>query len=107
MWACVPSLECTIAGLGFADRVLTENEVSILLESTLKSSELDSKRVLVIIPDGTRTSPMPRMFRLLHRELAPQVKALDYLIALGTHRPMTQEQINALVGVEPHEWDTT
>lgn len=96
-----------MAGLGFADRVLTENEVSILLESTLKSSELDSKRVLVIIPDGTRTSPMPRMFRLLHRELAPQVKALDYLIALGTHRPMTQEQINALVGVEPHEWDTT
>ena len=47
------------------------------------------------------------MFRLLHRHLAGQVAALDFLIALGTHSPMTPEQINHLTGVRDEEWDTT
>jgi lactate racemase len=47
------------------------------------------------------------MFRLLHREIGQRVSALDYLIALGTHQPMSPQQINKLVGVEADEWDTT
>jgi nickel-dependent lactate racemase len=54
--------------------------------------------VLVIIPDGTRTMPMPMMFAMLERELGPRVAALDYLVALGTHTPMTDAQLSALVG---------
>src|SRR5450432_913929 len=107
MAALAPLAGCKMAGLGFADRVLTEEEISTLLSSALQQSDLEGKRVLVIIPDSTRTAPIPTMFRLLHRELSGHVAALDYLIALGTHRAMTPEQINALVGVEPPEWATT
>jgi len=42
--------------------------------------------------------PMPLMFGLLERELGPRVAALDYLVALGTHSPMTDAQLSAHVG---------
>jgi nickel-dependent lactate racemase len=42
--------------------------------------------------------PMPTMFAILERELGPRVAALDYLVALGTHTPMTDAQLSAHVG---------
>ena len=62
-----------------------------------------SKRVLVIIPDGTRTAPIPLFFRLLYEALGGRVSRLDYLIALGTHPPMSDAAIDALVGVSGAE----
>ena len=59
---------------------------------------VDGRRVLVLIPDGTRTMPMPMMFDILERELGPRVASLDYLVALGTHTPMTDAQLSAHVG---------
>jgi nickel-dependent lactate racemase len=94
-------------GLGYTDRTLTDDEVAALTREALAEQPLDGARVLAIIPDGTRTAPIPRMFRLLHRELAGRVAALDFLIALGTHTPMTREQIDRRVGVRPEEWETT
>src|SRR5258708_6818629 len=96
-----------MAGVGYTNRMLSDEEVQTLVASARQSADLDGKRILVIIPDGTRTAPIPKMFRLLHKELAGRVTGLDYLIALGTHRPMTPDQINTLVGVAPHEWATT
>jgi nickel-dependent lactate racemase len=60
--------------------------------------DVDGRRVLVLIPDGTRTMPMPAMFEILERELGPRVTALDYLVALGTHSPMDDTQLSVLVG---------
>jgi nickel-dependent lactate racemase len=59
---------------------------------------IDGRRLLVIIPDGTRTMPMPLVFDLLEAEAGGRVASLDYLVALGTHRPMTDEQLGTLVG---------
>ncbi len=66
----------------------------------LASLQLQNKRVLVIIPDGTRTAHMPLMFDLFEQQLAPQAKQLDYLVALGTHQPMNDDQLSRLVGRE-------
>ncbi|HET9979337.1 MAG TPA: lactate racemase domain-containing protein [Ktedonobacterales bacterium] len=63
----------------------------------------DGKRVLVIIPDGTRTAPIPLFFRLLYEQLGRRAARLDYLIALGTHPAMTDEAIDRLVGVPAAE----
>jgi lactate racemase len=54
--------------------------------------------VLVLVPDGTRTMPMAKMFETIERELGPRVGALDFLIALGTHTPMSDEQLSKHVG---------
>jgi nickel-dependent lactate racemase len=54
--------------------------------------------VLIIIPDGTRSMPMPLMFSLFREFLEQRVEALDYLVALGTHQPMTDSQLGKLIG---------
>ncbi|WP_138498093.1 lactate racemase domain-containing protein [Nostoc sp. PA-18-2419] len=86
---------------------LADEEISQLVHQALADSRFDGQRILVLIPDATRTAPIPQMFRLLHRELNNRVAALDFLIALGTHNPMSEEQINRLVGVTPKERETT
>ncbi|MFN6513656.1 MAG: lactate racemase domain-containing protein [Nostoc sp. CreGUA01] len=87
--------------------ILADEEVCQLVHQAFANPEFDGQRILVLIPDGTRTAPIPQMFRLLHRELNHRVAALDYLIALGTHNPMSEAQINRLVGVTPEERETT
>ena len=87
-----------LAGEGFADRYLTDGEVSRIVREGLNWLHVDGKRVLTIIPDGTRTMPMPLMFRLFQEMLAARVGVLDFLVALGTHQPMSDEQLSKLVG---------
>ncbi|MCC6697884.1 MAG: DUF2088 domain-containing protein [Candidatus Hydrogenedentes bacterium] len=62
-----------------------------------------NKRVLFVIPDATRSMPMPTMFRALHEALHRHVAKMDFLIALGTHPPMPQKAINKLVGISQQE----
>src|SRR6184192_3891879 len=94
-----------VLGKGSTTATLTTEDVQQLLSSAyddlLVGAGLDParKRILVIIPDGTRTAPIPLMFRLLYEQLGQRVAQLDYLIALGTHPPMLQEAIDHLVGV--------
>ena len=92
-----------ITGLGYTDGHLTEDEIRDLLGSALEREELTGKRVLVVIPDGTRTAPLPLFFRLLNELLLGTVDQLHYLIALGTHRPMDDEAISRLVGISSAE----
>ena len=65
------------------------------------------KRVLVLVPDGTRTFPGKLFFRLLIEHLQPRVKAVDFLVALGTHPPMSEAALLALVGITAEEKATT
>ncbi len=86
------------AGKGFADRYLSREEISTIVQEGLACLAVDGKRVLMIIPDGTRTMPMPLMYDLLETHLGPRVAALDYLVALGTHPIMDDEHLGKLVG---------
>jgi nickel-dependent lactate racemase len=96
--------------LGFA-------EVQAIAREGLARLPLDDRRVLVLIPDGTRTMPMPGLFEVLDETLGRRAAALDFLVALGTHPPMSDAQLSALVGrpvvngragerrVFNHRWD--
>src|SRR3989442_311118 len=92
-----------ILGKGSTTDILTVEDVQQLIAQACDPLPLDGKRVLVIIPDGTRTAPMPLLFRLLYAQLGRRVAQLDYLIALGTHPPMPEEAIDQLVGVSAHQ----
>lgn len=96
-------MSSNVVGGGYTDRYLTEDEVRQMMREGLAAHQLDGKRVIVIIPDGTRTAPIPMMFRLFYEALGERVAALDYLIALGTHQPMSDEAIDELVGVSAAE----
>ena len=88
----------TALGRGLVDGHLPPEEVARIAAEGLARLPLDGRRVLVLIPDGTRTMPMPLMFDILERELSGRVAALDYLVALGTHMPMDDAQLSRLVG---------
>lgn len=85
-------------GKGYSDRYITEEEMGSIVAESLQTLPLDGERVLVIIPDGTRSMPMPLMFDLFERVLSKRVKSLDYLVALGTHQPMNDMKLSQLVG---------
>lgn len=92
-----------VIGQGYTERFLTEVEAKNLMERGLEQVDLAGKRVLIIIPDATRSGPMPMFFRLFHELLGGQVAALDYLIALGTHQPMSEADIHRHLGVTAAE----
>ncbi|RMF28029.1 MAG: DUF2088 domain-containing protein [Chloroflexi bacterium] len=92
-----------VLGKGFTDRLLTEEEIRDLMGEALARTDLTGRRVLIIIPDHTRSGPIPLFFRLFHEFLSGRVAALDYLIALGTHQPMSQEAIYHRLGVTAEE----
>src|SRR5688572_5311998 len=106
-----------VVGHGVAEGYLSGAELARIAKEGLAGLPVDGRRVLVIIPDGTRTMPMALMFETIERELGARVAALDYLVALGTHTPMSDEQLARHVGhtvvdgvagrrrIYNHRWD--
>ena len=87
-----------VIGRGYTGRDLTDDEAREIVREGLGTLAVDGKRVLILIPDGTRTMPMPLMFDLFQELLVPRAAAMDYLVALGTHQPMSDAQLSKLVG---------
>lgn len=69
----------------------------------IASEGLASRRVLCIVPDATRSMPMPAMFRAL----ADNLPRVDFLIALGTHPAMSDAAILQHFGLTKNERETT
>lgn len=86
---------------------LSDQELLDVVVSAFAQQDVDGKRVLFIIPDSTRSMPMPGMFRGLFQALRDRVARLDYLIALGTHPPMADDAIRAMLGITADERRTT
>lgn len=82
--------------------ILSEQETSARLDE-LVPMIAPGESLLVIIPDATRTAPIPMMFRLLCQKLHDKVAALTFLIALGTHKLMEESEIDRLVGMSRGE----
>lgn len=87
-----------VIGKGNPSSHLNDFELGQIVEESLTATDLDGKRILVLIPDGTRTMPMPLMFDLFEKHLGERAAKLDYLVALGTHQPMSDAQLSKLVG---------
>ena len=67
--------------------------------------QFTNQRVLVLIPDHTRSLPLPFLFRALV-EILHDAKQLDFMVALGTHPPLSEESLNQLVGITAEERNT-
>lgn len=96
-----PAVALGVVGQGQAGRLLTEADIAGLIAAGLGPLPLDGRRVLLIVPDLTRTMPLPLFFRLLLAHLRPRVRAADVLVALGTHPPLTAAELLRLVGLTP------
>jgi nickel-dependent lactate racemase len=92
-----------IIGSGHKEGVLPDTEVRDLCREAVAGLDLAGKRVLALLPDATRRAPVGLLFRTLCGLLARRASRLDFLIALGTHRPMSDAQILKHLELTPHE----
>lgn len=69
------------------------------------SGRFTNRRVLVLIPDHTRSLPLPELFRMVV-EILKDAGQLDFMAALGTHPALPEESINRLVGITAEERST-
>src|SRR5690606_8303411 len=102
-----------------SDGFLNDLEIKAFIHEALADEALDGKRVVFVIPDSTRSMPMPAVFRGICEATAGRTSKTDFLIALGTHPPMpdaailkflgltAQERANTYgaIGIYNHEWN--
>ena len=85
-------------------------------ETEVNPDDFAGRRVLVIVPDATRTAPLPLLFGSLVHRIGDVVVGLDVLVALGTHPAMPESSIREMLGIDGifgaervglfnHEWD--
>ena len=72
---------------------LSADQVADVVTQACPPKDYRGKRVLLIVPDGTRSAPVGLLFKTLHEQIADATKAFDVLIALGTHQPMSESAI--------------
>jgi lactate racemase len=84
--------------------LLSQDTIRGTLEEGLAQKYV-GQRVLVLIPDHTRSLPLPFLFRSLV-DILHDTKQLDFMVALGTHPPLNDESINRLVGITVEERTT-
>lgn len=87
--------------LGGPDRILGAGEVTAFVHDRLAALDLDGRSVCVLVPDATRTCPMPLLLGAVHRALHGRVSRLTVLVALGTHPPMDEDALAAHLGYPP------
>lgn len=85
-------------------QLLAESEIRNTLAQALER-QFTNQRVLVLIPDHTRSLPLPFLFRALV-EILRDTKRLDFMVALGTHPALSDESMNNLVGITARERNT-
>lgn len=90
-------------GIGAANKALLEKEISEVIQSCTPTAMFHKKKVLVLTPDTTRTCPLPQMIRHLRLLMGDKAACLDFMVALGTHTPLTEEGILALYGISAEE----
>ncbi len=99
------------ARIGGPEHVLGDHEVRAFVHEQLAAARLDGRSVCVLVPDGTRSCPLPLLLSAVHEALHGRVTRLTVLVALGTHARMSEPALAAHLGgrypgmaVLNHEW---
>jgi nickel-dependent lactate racemase len=93
----------TVIGAGAPGKILSREEIQNIVSRALPPDELRGQRVLLIVPDGTRTAPVGTLFKSIFDCIGNVTKKLDVMIALGTHQPMSEDAINARMEITAEE----
>ncbi len=82
---------------------VSREAVAQLVEQVCPENKYRDQRILLIVPDGTRTAPIGLVFQSLHRQIGKICREFDVLIALGTHQPMSEAAICARLEISELE----
>ena len=76
--------------MGGVGQQLSATAVADFVVASLAAVDLDHRRVCLVVPDATRTCPLPMLLGAAHRALAGRAKEVTVVVALGTHQAMTE-----------------
>ena len=95
-----------MARIGGAGDVLSGEQIGAFVREQLASVDLDGRSLCVIVPDGTRSCPLPLLLSAVRGAVEGRVARLSVVVALGTHAPMTEPELAAHLGCagRNHEW---
>lgn len=82
-----------IASAAPDNRLVTPQQVAEVVAKTCPADTYRGRKVLLIVPDGTRTAPVGLLFKTIHAAIGEVTSRLDAMIALGTHQPMSEPEI--------------
>ena len=82
-------------------------QVTEVVAQACPAKDYRGKKVLAIVPDGTRTAPVGIVFKALFAQIGEAATQLDILIALGTHQPMSEEAICQRLEISTSEHQST
>src|SRR3712207_9455910 len=99
-----PSRALRVGGVG---EQLSGEEVSAFVARALAGADLDAKRVCLVVPDGTRTCPLPLILRAFRDGLAGRAKEVTVVIALGTHQGMSEDHLARHLGYPTGDAEST
>lgn len=72
---------------------VTDEQVTQLIAQALPRAEYRDRKILLIVPDHTRTAPIGLLFKAIFAQIGNVTRELDVLVALGTHPPMSEAAI--------------
>ena len=93
-----PARATGVAVIGGPGEVLSDAQVRAFVHEQLDSAGLRDRSVCVLIPDATRTCPLPMLASAVHEALHGRVSRLTVLVALGTHHAMDESALAAHLG---------
>lgn len=95
--AAVPGV-ITPLQIGGPDEILTDEVVRTFIQEALAGLDLDGRSLCVIVPDGTRSCPLPLLIDAIYSTVHERVSGLTALVALGTHAAMSEPELAAWFG---------
>ena len=84
--------------LGGSGQILPAEEVRRFVRAQVAGLDLAGRSLCVVIPDGTRSCPLPQLLEAVDDAVRDHVSSCTAVVALGTHAPMSDDAIGALVG---------
>jgi nickel-dependent lactate racemase len=97
------TLSTRAALIGGPAGALADDEVAAFVADQLAAQDLDGRSVCVVLPDATRSCPLPLLLSAVHGALAGRAERITALIALGTHAPMSDAQLARHLGYDEGE----
>lgn len=84
-------------------------EVRSFVRAQFDRLDLDGRSLCLVIPDGTRSCPLPLVLSAIADAVAGRVRLCTAVVALGTHAPLDDAALVELVGsddldVVNHAW---
>ena len=98
MTEMIAELATGAESIGGPETTLTHDEINGFIREQLGAADLDGKSVCLVIPDGTRSSPLPLLLKAVHAALHGRVSRLTAVVALGTHLAMSEQALATHLG---------